>query len=884
MFDLTVNEKGIREMKSSSINRKPPLTKKELEKQKLIEEKRAEEIALQQFVETFEKPNSGIKTFIKGSTINGPVGAEQNAKSQVYKPSKLQEMQALEEKAKKELTKQHNHLVQNSSNKMDKPPKKKKVEKPKSNLELFKEELKMMQEEREGKSKDKNYKVNDDHKARFKNNNNVKDVPSKDNESIGKNDDFNKAHTFGSYDTGDPNTTNIYLGNISPKTTETDLMTVFGKYGPLASVKVMWPRTDEERARNRNCGFVAYMNRKDAERAMKHLQGKEILNYEMKLGWGKSVPLPPHPVYIPPKLRELTLPPPKSGLPFNAQPDPKDIDKLPPPGTPLAVMNKQDNFKEILKNATVKVVTPTDRNLLCLIHRMVEFVVREGPMFEAMIMNRELMNPMFRFLFDNQTPEHVYYRWRLFSVLQGDQHNKWRTETFRMFKDGPLWRPPPIYPFQQGMPDELLELSPDHESKIPIDNDYSDTTPKHTQQQRGFKESKEKKGMLTDSEREIFEDILRELTPEKQKIQDAMIYCIEHADAAEEIVDCVVESLSLLETPLHKKIARLYLISDVLHNCTVKVSNASYYRKGFQSKLVNVFQNIHKCYKSISGRMKAEHFKQRVMNCFKFWEDCALFSNDFLIKLQNIFLGLVKLDKVPANKESPISKQSADLDGVPINEDVDGIPMDDDVDGIPIDDSQIQSFKVSKWENIGDESIEDKPILSKWDLIKDDDIDGVPIEPAIVTESKKDEQIHLNASKYTIELEKLNQKLNSSLPEDERRIKLREIEVKVLKYQDSLETSKEASRKGVDIDQIDEYRIKLLKKCLSSYKHNDKKRSRSRSKSRNRRSSSRSPSYRYSSKSPRQSSEHRQRSKHRSRSPHKRRRSSSRSPYRSKRK
>lgn len=33
-----------------------------------------------------------------------------------------------------------------------------------------------------------------------------------------------------------------------------------------------------------------------------------------------------------------------------------------------------------------------------LIHRMVEFVIREGPMFEAMIMNRELNNPMFRFV------------------------------------------------------------------------------------------------------------------------------------------------------------------------------------------------------------------------------------------------------------------------------------------------------------------------------------------------------------------------------------------------------------------------------------------------------------------------------------------------------
>lgn len=38
------------------------------------------------------------------------------------------------------------------------------------------------------------------------------------------------------------------------------------------------------------------------------------------------------------------------------------------------------------------------RNLVMLIHRMVEFVIREGPMFEAMIMNRELNNPMFRYV------------------------------------------------------------------------------------------------------------------------------------------------------------------------------------------------------------------------------------------------------------------------------------------------------------------------------------------------------------------------------------------------------------------------------------------------------------------------------------------------------
>lgn len=55
----------------------------------------------------------------------------------------------------------------------------------------------------------------------------------------------------------------------------------FGRYGPLASVKIMWPRTDEERARERNCGFVAFMNRRDAERALKNLNGTQSLSRDI---------------------------------------------------------------------------------------------------------------------------------------------------------------------------------------------------------------------------------------------------------------------------------------------------------------------------------------------------------------------------------------------------------------------------------------------------------------------------------------------------------------------------------------------------------------------------------------------------------------------------
>lgn len=134
--------------------------------------------------------------------------------------------------------------------------------------------------------------------------------------------------TYGSMDNGDPNTTNIYLGNLSPKITEQQLMEIFGRYGPLASIKIMWPRSEEEKQRGRNCGFVAYMSRIDAERALRCLNGRDVMGYEMKLGWGKSVSILTYPIYIPPTLMQHYMPPPPSGLPFNAQPQPNEAENV----------------------------------------------------------------------------------------------------------------------------------------------------------------------------------------------------------------------------------------------------------------------------------------------------------------------------------------------------------------------------------------------------------------------------------------------------------------------------------------------------------------------------------------------------------------------------
>ena len=79
------------------------------------------------------------------------------------------------------------------------------------------------------------------------------------------------------------------FGTVAELTTPCEVRFLLS--GDLYSVKIMWPRTAEERSRNRNTGFVCFMSRADAEDAMDALSDADPLDTgrRLKLGWGKNV-------------------------------------------------------------------------------------------------------------------------------------------------------------------------------------------------------------------------------------------------------------------------------------------------------------------------------------------------------------------------------------------------------------------------------------------------------------------------------------------------------------------------------------------------------------------------------------------------------------------
>ncbi|XP_022821990.1 U2 snRNP-associated SURP motif-containing protein [Spodoptera litura] len=783
------------------------LSKKELEELKKKEEEEAAAHVFKEFVETFQEvPSTTSKVWVKAGTYDAGARKEDTSeRGKLYKPvSRLDEKRSIPE------IDPVRTLVQRPEPPGRPHAKKKGQDKKKSNLELFKEELRQIQEERSERHKYKNV--------------------LRERGVVGVEPSLDIIPDVGSYDTGDPNTTNLYLGNLNPKITEQQLMEIFGRYGPLASIKIMWPRSDEEKARGRNCGFVAFMSRKDGERALRCINGKEIMNYEMKLGWGKAVVIPPVPIYIPPALQQPSKPPPPSGLPFNAQPPKHLLNKIPRVRQGEYYPSDPDDrkaYEQILSQSIVKVVVPTERNILMLIHRMVEFVIREGPMFEAIIMNKEINNPFFRFLFENQSPAHIYYRWKLFSMLQGDSPKQWSLEDFRMFKGGSVWRPPVMNLYTAGMPDELVE---EDEAKENI------------------------RGTLSNNQRDRLEELIRGLSPSRASVGAAMAWCLEHAEAAGEVARVLGEALAGGRTAPAKRVARLYLLSDILHNAGAKLTNASAYRSAFQQRLTEIMRNCHLAWTRMTSRLQQEGFRARVTRILQAWADWAVYPTDFLLHINDVFLGQDKeTDIVPgmgneqeegagseegasparssASEESWDTAAGGPLDGAtlrrraaeraarsfaaaaaapaapaapsqlarhhaaPLNDDIDGVPVDEDIDGVPLESDVSRSraggtFVPSRWETVDTDTHDDT-------TARDADTRGPP--------SDDDTQAPTTP---------VSQQQHDNEEQALKRETLREIEVRVLKYADELEAGVRGRRPGLTAaQQIQHYRRKLIKKA-----------------------------------------------------------------------
>lgn len=503
----------------------------------------------------------------------------------------------------------------------------KEKEKGKSrNIDHFMEELKHEQEMRERRNQEREHWRDGRHSDISAPSSRFDELP----------DDFDPSGKPGSFDDGDPQTTNLYVGNLSPQVDENFLLRTFGRFGPIASVKIMWPRTEEERRRQRNCGFVAFMNRADGQAAKDEMQGVVVYEYELKIGWGKSVSLP-----------SQALPAPPPGHMAIRSKEGATVILSGPSGPPVTSVPSQNSELVLTPNVPdITVIPPQDDHLRHVIDTMALFVLDGGCAFEQAIMERGRGNPLFSFLFELGSKEHTYYVWRLYSFAQGDTLQRWRTEPFIMITGSGRWVPPAL----------PTAKSPEHEKES--GSTFAAGRSRRVEPER----------TLTDSQRDEFEDMLRALTLERSQIKEAMGFALDNADAAGEVVEVLTESLTLKETPIPTKVARLMLVSDVLHNSSAPVKNASAYRTKFETTLPDIMESFNDLYRSITGRITAEALKERVMKVLQVWADWFLFSDAYVNGLRATFLrsgssGVVPFHSICGDAPELEKKNSPDETG-----------------------------------------------------------------------------------------------------------------------------------------------------------------------------------------------------------------------------
>jgi RNA recognition motif-containing protein len=77
---------------------------------------------------------------------------------------------------------------------------------------------------------------------------------------------------------------NIYVGNLSYEMTESKLSELFATHGAVTSAKII---TDQYSGGSKGFGFIEMKESKEADNAIKELNGKNILNRELKVNIAK---------------------------------------------------------------------------------------------------------------------------------------------------------------------------------------------------------------------------------------------------------------------------------------------------------------------------------------------------------------------------------------------------------------------------------------------------------------------------------------------------------------------------------------------------------------------------------------------------------------------
>ena len=376
-----------------------------------------------------------------------------------------------------------------------------------------------------------------------------------------------------------------------------------------------------------------------------------------------------------------------NSLPFGAKPiPPPNLGRAPPGGHRggYAPPSSYDSTQyRGAPQVQVNVVPPSDLKQLKLIHKMIEYMLTNGPEFEALLMSRRDVQTeeKWAWLWDSRSTGGVYYRWRLWDILTSARKKEGRNFSFtpqKIFEGGAAWVMP-----ERSLPFEFVtrldEIVSDSDYDSSEDDDSGDEGRRRYAHHHGGAPPPDAPNL--DGEAEAYLNplhkaklthLLARLPTINAKLRRGDVarvtaFAIQHAgEGAEEVVQMITANVrkplaftganadrklpsdekenedsqdentprptiapSGDEDTSAAKLIGLYLISDILSSSSTSgVRHAWRYRQLFESALKRhtTFEHLGRLDKQMNwGRLRAEKWKRSVQSVLALWEGWCVF-------------------------------------------------------------------------------------------------------------------------------------------------------------------------------------------------------------------------------------------------------------------
>lgn len=147
---------------------------------------------------------------------------------------------------------------------------------------------------------------------------------------------------------------------------------------------------------------------------------------------------------------------------------------------------------------------------------------------------------------------------------------------------------------------------------------------------------------LESTDYDELKDLLVSLTLERESVKKTMGFALDHSEAAVDIVNVILKAFKNPEASAVAMVGFLYVTSDILHNSSAAVKNASLFRTTFQECLPEILESLRLAHRALVGRMSANAMKEKVLNVLTAWESWSLFPPMFLVGLNATFLRKVE--------------------------------------------------------------------------------------------------------------------------------------------------------------------------------------------------------------------------------------------------